>query len=122
MPGFGDLVQKAFYLGVGIASYAGEKAGTTLSELQSQAQKIADEMVARGEITTEDAKKLVDEMLQRAQTPGSPEADVRPAEPRRIEILEDDAPEPEAKSAPAADDLRSQVAKLQEELNRLRNS
>jgi polyhydroxyalkanoate synthesis regulator phasin len=120
MPGFGDLVQKAFYLGVGIASYAGEKAGTTLSELQSQAQKIADEMVARGEITTEDAKKLVDEMLQRAQTPGGSEADTRPAEPRRIEILEDDAPEPEAK--PAADDLRSQVAKLQEELNRLRNS
>jgi hypothetical protein len=37
MPGFGDLVQKAFYLGVGIASYAGEKAGTTFTELRSQA-------------------------------------------------------------------------------------
>lgn len=61
MAGFGDLVQKAFYLGVGIASYAGEKAGMTLTELRSQAQKIADEMVARGEMTTEEAKRLVDE-------------------------------------------------------------
>ena len=27
MPDFGDVVKKAFYLGVGLASYAGEKAG-----------------------------------------------------------------------------------------------
>jgi polyhydroxyalkanoate synthesis regulator phasin len=56
MAGFGDIVQKAFYLGVGLASYAGEKAGGKLAELRSQAQKLADEMVSRGEMTTEEAK------------------------------------------------------------------
>ena len=35
MAGFGNLVQKAFYLGVGIASYAGEKAGGALGDLRT---------------------------------------------------------------------------------------
>lgn len=48
MPGFGDLVQKAVYLGVGLASYAGEKASKTLAELRTDAQKLADELVKRG--------------------------------------------------------------------------
>ncbi len=52
MPGFGDIVQKAFYLGVGIASLAGEKAGTTIAQLRIQAQKLADELVARGEMSS----------------------------------------------------------------------
>jgi polyhydroxyalkanoate synthesis regulator phasin len=119
MAGFGDIVQKAFYLGVGIASYATEKAGSTLGELRSQAQKLADEMVARGEITAEDAKKMVDEMVSRAQqAPQSSDATAsQPAQPRRIEILEDD----EA-AAPAADDLRDQIARLQEELQRLKKN
>lgn len=117
MPGFGDLVQKAFYLGVGAASYAAERAGTTLSELRGQAQKIADEMVARGEMTTEEAKRMVDEMVSRAQqAPPSP-SDSKPTEPRRIEILVEDEPadEPEA-----VGDLRQQVEKLQDELRRLK--
>jgi polyhydroxyalkanoate synthesis regulator phasin len=120
MAGFGDIVQKAFYLGVGIASYATEKAGSTLGELRSQAQKLADEMVARGEITAEDAKKMVDEMVSRAQQAPAQSGDStasQPAQPRRIEILEDD----EA-AAPAADDLRDQIAKLQEELQRLKKN
>jgi polyhydroxyalkanoate synthesis regulator phasin len=121
MPGFGDLVQKAFYLGVGIASYAGEKAGSVLPELRSQAQKIADEMVARGEMTTEEAKRLVDEMVNRAQAaPTTPPSDTsRPSEPRRIEILTDDEPTPAPKPE-ATEDLRQQVIKLQEELRRLK--
>jgi polyhydroxyalkanoate synthesis regulator phasin len=121
MPGFGDLVQKAFYLGVGIASYAGEKAGGTLSELRSQAQKIADEMVARGEITAEEARRMVDEMVSRAQQqqrPTSPDSTSESTEPRRIEILDD---EPTSDANPqAVDNLRDQVAKLQEELRRLK--
>jgi polyhydroxyalkanoate synthesis regulator phasin len=122
MAGFGDIVQKAFYLGVGIASYATEKAGSTLGELRSQAQKLADEMVARGEITADDAKKMVDEMVSRAQqAPGqsADSASSQPAQPRRIEILEDDEATP---AAPAADDLRDQIAKLQEELQRLKKN
>ena len=119
MAGFGDLVQKAFYLGVGAASYAAEKAGSTLSELRSQAQKLADELVARGEITAEEAKKMVDDMVIKAQqtppsSPGEP-----PAEPRQIEIL-DDEPSSANAEAQAVDNLRDQISKLQEELQRLK--
>jgi polyhydroxyalkanoate synthesis regulator phasin len=125
MAGFGDLVQKAFYLGVGIASYATEKAGSTLGELRSQAQKLADEMVARGEITAEDAKKMVDEMVSRAQQqpPVQPSNTDAPqsGQPRRIEILsEDDPVTPVAPTDRAADELRDQIIKLQEELQRLK--
>jgi polyhydroxyalkanoate synthesis regulator phasin len=119
MPGFGDLVQKAFYLGVGMASFAGEKATSTMGELRSQAQKIADDLVSRGEITTEEAKRLVDEWVTRAQQPPvNATSDTPPGEPRRIEILSDD--EPVTKPKGEAENLRQQVSKLQEELRRLR--
>ncbi|MBE9181143.1 hypothetical protein IQ268_21515 [Oculatella sp. LEGE 06141] len=118
MAGFGDLVQKAFYLGVGIASVAGEKAGGTISELRSQAQKLADEMVARGEMTTEEAKRMVDEMVNRAQQRPPTTEPQRDGQPRRIEILDDETVATSEK--PAADELRQQVTKLQEELRRLK--
>ncbi|MBD2597180.1 phasin family protein [Nostoc spongiaeforme FACHB-130] len=124
MPGFGDIVQKAFYLGVGLASYAGEKAGGKVAELRSQVQKLADEMVARGEMNTEEARRFVEDMMKQAQQPQTPTADptekTTPSEPRRIEILEEDE-EPTVKetSTENVDDLRSQVLKLQEELKRL---
>jgi polyhydroxyalkanoate synthesis regulator phasin len=117
MPGFGDLVQKAFYLGVGIASFAGEKAGLTFAELRSQAQKLADEMVARGEMTTEEAKRMVDEMVSKAQQ--APKAAEPPREPRRIEILDDDDDDP---SPEAVESLRDQVSKLRDELDQLRKN
>ncbi|MBE9098378.1 phasin family protein [Vacuolonema iberomarrocanum] len=126
MAKFGDLVQKAFYLGVGLASYAGEKAGETLVELRAQAQKLADELVAKGEITAEEAKRMVDDMvIQAQQTQAAASAGDRPAEPRRIEILDDDddtsvAATPETPPS-QADALRGQVEQLQEELRRLRN-
>ena len=134
MANFGNLVQKAFYLGVGVASYAAEKAGSTLGELRSQAQKIADEMVARGEITAEEAKRMVDDMVSQAQQP--PSASPSPTEPRRIEILDDESEAPtspsgaahpssqtsnsQAANPQAVENLRDQVAKLQEELRRLK--
>lgn len=122
MPGFRDLVQKAFYLGVGAASYAAEKAGTTLSELRTQAQKLADEMVARGEMNAEEAKRMVEEIVSRAQAPAaSTPADSSPPEPRHIEILAEDVETTTADSeAQAVEELRQQVAKLQEELRRLK--
>ena len=123
MPGFGDLVQKAFYLGVGLASYAGEKAGGKLAELRSQAQKLADEMVARGEMTTEEGKRFVDDLMKQAQQPASSESTTNktPNEPRRIEILSDDEDKPNSSAPPSnnVDQLRDQVLKLQEELKRL---
>ena len=123
MPGIGDLVQKAFYLGVGMASYAGERAGKTIGELRSQAQKIADEMVARGEMTTDEARRMVDEMVNRAQKNGSTISDVNAEdatrEPRPIEITDEESG---STTASEATDLRQQVAALQDELRNLKKN
>jgi polyhydroxyalkanoate synthesis regulator phasin len=113
MAGFGDLVKKAFYLGVGVASYAGEKASHTLSDLREQTQTIVNELVARGEITAEEAQRLVNDMVNRAQEGAAPGTDIL-VEPRPIEILDDDAP-----ADPAAA-LREQVAALRQELETLK--
>jgi polyhydroxyalkanoate synthesis regulator phasin len=121
MTGLGDIVQKALYLGVGLASYATEKAGVTLQELKTQAQKLADELVARGEMTAEEARKYVDELVQQAQEspPGSSSNDASSA-PRRIEIIdEEEEPQPDRKNA---DHLRQQVEALEEELRKLKRS
>ena len=123
MPGFGDIVQKAFYLGVGLASYASEKAGGKLGELRSLAQKLADEMVARGEMTADEAKRFVEDLMNQAQQPptSSSGTNASPAEPRRIEILSED--EEPASSEPQAQDvekLRQQVLGLQDELKRIK--
>ncbi|MDA0672431.1 MAG: hypothetical protein O3C67_01820 [Cyanobacteria bacterium] len=122
MAGLGDLVQKAFYLGVGIASYAGEKAGDTLKDARAQAQKIVDELVARGELTAEEAQKVMNDMMQKAQqaapTP-SASAPKGAAEPRRIEILEEDEA-PATAEAQQAEALRQQVAALRQQLEDLK--
>jgi polyhydroxyalkanoate synthesis regulator phasin len=117
MAGFGDVVKKAFYLGVGVASYAGEKAGHTLKDLQEQTQVVVNELVARGEMTAEEAQRLVNDMVSRAQEV-MPEGE-KPSEPRRIEIL-DDEPSPPAPSADPAEALRQQVATLRQELDALK--
>lgn len=119
--GLGDLVQKAVYLGIGIASYAGEKATEKFSELRTQVQKLADEMVDRGEMTTEEARRFVDDMVAKAQQAPisqTPPPSSKPAEPRRIEILNDD--EEPTSTEPGVDDMRRRVMELQEELQRLR--
>ncbi|MBW4519525.1 MAG: phasin family protein [Scytolyngbya sp. HA4215-MV1] len=134
MPGFGDLVQKAVYLGIGLASYAGEKAGGKLTELKTQVQKLADEMVERGEMSAEEARKFVDEMVSRAQQVPSQSQTDTPSEPRRIEILSDDEEPPISSSQSSAtqganpptpdrssvEEMRRQVLDLQEELRRLK--
>ena len=119
---FKDIVQKAFYLGVGLAEYAVEKAGPRLQEIRSQAQKLADEMVARGEMTTEEARKFVDDLVAQAQQETVDQTKKTPdqtREPRRIEIIAD---EEEPIQEPEVDDLRQQVQSLQEELRRLNRS
>lgn len=119
--GLSDFVQKAVYLGIGIASYAGEKAGEKLGELKVQAQKLADEMVERGEMTAEEARRFVDDMVAKAQQPISEaQPPNQPAEPRQIEILDEDDPTPTKSANPdPVDAMRRQVAELQEELRRL---
>ena len=119
MAGLGDIVQKAVYLGVGLASYAGEKATEKLGDLRNQAQKLADEMVKRGEMTTEEASKFVEDFIQQAQQqPVKPAEDSKPPEPRMIEIIEEDE-ESSAQNEKNVDNLRQQVESLQEELRRL---
>ncbi|MEG3910462.1 hypothetical protein QT979_21560 [Microcoleus sp. w2-18bC1] len=124
MPGFGDILQKAVYLGVGLASYAGEKAGSKLTELRTEAQKLADELVKRGEMSTEEARRFVDDMVQQAQQqpPVASAGNEKPAEPRRIEIVseEEDVLAKDAKETGGVDKLREQVQNLQEELRRLK--
>ena len=127
MAGLNNLVQKAFYLGVGIASYAGEKAGENLAKLRSQAQKLADEMVERGELTTEEAKKMVDDMVNRAQNPGDVTVEVKakPAseEPRHIEITDEaegKTSTSESDAATSNERLKQQVSELEEQLRQLK--
>ncbi|MFQ4136051.1 phasin family protein [Nodosilinea sp. PGN35] len=121
MAGFGDLVKKAFYLGVGVASYAGEKAGDTLKDLREQTQGIVNELVARGEITAEEAQRLVNEMVNRAQDAAAPSPEPL-AQPRPIEILDDEAPIATVASPADAQtaSLREQVAALRQELETLK--
>jgi len=127
MAGFGDILKKAVYLGVGLASYASEKAGATLTELRSQVQKLADEAVSRGEMTTEEARRFVEDMMKQAQQPSTEAAPKSspPSEPRRIEILSEDEepqPSPPPQTPPQdANNLRQQVESLRDELKRLQN-
>jgi polyhydroxyalkanoate synthesis regulator phasin len=124
MAGLSDIVQKAFYLGIGLAASAGEQAGEKMSVLRVQAQKLADEMVSKGELTTDEARKLVDEMIKSAQQPNLHQSETtttdRPkksTEPRRIEIVS------EGEEATSVDDvsaMRKQLEALQEELKRMK--
>ncbi|MGB3311772.1 MAG: hypothetical protein WBG32_12360 [Nodosilinea sp.] len=119
MAGFGDAVKKAFYLGVGVASYAGEKAGDTLKDLREQSQTLVNELVARGEITAEEAQRLVNDMVNRAQdTAAANNPTDNLPQPRPIEILDDDAPSVADAQTVA---LREQVAALRQELENLKH-
>ena len=115
---FGGIVQKAFYLGLGLATVAGEKAGETLGELRTQASKLADELVERGEMTSDEAKKFVDDMVRNSQKPIS-ESSPNPSStdaPRTIAIDDEENDSPQQGDV---DDLKSKVQSLQDELRRL---
>jgi polyhydroxyalkanoate synthesis regulator phasin len=127
MAGIGDIVQKAFYMGVGLAATASEQAGEKLHVIREQAQKLADEMVAKGEMTTEEARKMVDEMIQSAQqhnlsqSQGGQTPKPENKEPRRIEILaEDEQPTESKNDSNNVSEMRKQVEALQEELRRMK--
>jgi polyhydroxyalkanoate synthesis regulator phasin len=136
MAGLGNFVQKAFYLGVGIATAAGEQAGDRLIDLRQQAQKLADEMVARGELKSEEARRMVDDMMQQAKSPqnidGQKSETAAETAPRRIEIIDEadaadnTSPTPAADTpTPPGDDvdaMRRHVEFLQAELERLQRS
>ncbi len=126
MAGFEDLIKKAFYMGVGFADYAQEKAGTALAEITTQAQHLADDMIARGEMNVEEARKFVDEMVQQAQQDIFEASNTEPEqkEPRIIEIVTEEESESSDNSnqedSPNVDELKAQVQSLKEELQQLR--
>ncbi|NES88774.1 MULTISPECIES: phasin family protein [Okeania] len=119
MDNFGGIIQRAVYLGVGLASYAGEKANQKLNELRTETQKLADEMVKRGEMTTEEGRKFVEDMMNKAMQKPTVESspETGPREPRRIEILSED--DSSSESNQEVDKMRQEVHKLQDELRRL---
>jgi len=130
MANFEDIAKRAFYMGVGFASYAQEKASDTVKDLRVQAQKLAEEMAERGEMSTEEARKFVDDLVEQAQQ-GTVAGSNNPStekEPRRIEIVDEVESTPPtaannqqpAQSNSNGDDLRQQVQSLQEELRRLK--
>jgi polyhydroxyalkanoate synthesis regulator phasin len=119
---FGGIVQKAFYLGLGLATVAGEKAGETIGEIRTQAAKLADDLVERGEMTTEEARKFVDDLVRNAQkpigeSPNSPNPSGKDA-PRTIAIDDEDDADSN-QSVSDVDSLKNKVQDLQDELKRL---
>ncbi|MDE5089577.1 MAG: hypothetical protein O4805_21615 [Trichodesmium sp. St16_bin2-tuft] len=122
MNNFGGIIQRAVYLGVGLASYAGEKAGQKFTELRTEAQKLADEMVKRGEMTTDEARRFVEDMMNKAmmqEVPVDSSPETSSSEPRRIEILSEDENLSDSEHPAEVDKMRQEVHKLQEELRRL---
>jgi polyhydroxyalkanoate synthesis regulator phasin len=127
---FGDIVQKAFYLGVGAVTAAGEEAGSRFGKLRVQAQKLADELVAKGEMTTEEARKLVDELVRQAQQQQQVQSSTNvnsvdrvntpTPEPRQIEIISEDEASGHTTDEDNVDTLRQQVQAMQDELRRLK--
>ena len=122
MAGFTDLVKKTFYLGVGAAAYAGEKAGNTLKDLQKaghnlrqlqeQAQVLVNGLVERGEVTAEEAQKIMNEWGKRYKH--GTEADLQ-QKPQPISI--DDQP---ISPMDPVSGLRQQITNLRQELDNLR--
>jgi polyhydroxyalkanoate synthesis regulator phasin len=76
-----DSLKKAFYLSVGLASYAGEQVG----DIQGKAQALADDLIRRGEDTAGEASKFLDTWLP--QSSSQPSSANEADKPQKIEIL-----------------------------------
>ncbi|MEI6379704.1 MAG: hypothetical protein WCO81_02270 [Cyanobacteriota bacterium ELA615] len=114
--GLSDIVQKAVYFGVGVANFATQRAGTVFQELRQQSQKLADEMVKRGEMNVDEARRFVEEILNNAQNPvaQSSQSNSSNESPRQIEIVIEGEDE-------EVDELKKRVQALQKELRDLNN-
>lgn len=122
MVNISGFVQKAFYLGIGLASYANEQARIALTELEKQAKRVADEMVVRGEITAEEARKYVDDLIRQAQKKTNDSSQSSSdKEPRLIKIVAEDRETDKTLKPDNIDKLQDQVYLLREELRRLKH-
>ncbi|WP_017326935.1 phasin family protein [Synechococcus sp. PCC 7336] len=124
MSRLGNLAQKAFYLGVGLASLAADKASEQLADLQEQAQSVADELVERGEMTAEEGRKFVDNFVKREldrADGASGERASNQQEDYSPRIIDIDAEEEGDREPPSeVERLRQEIAELQAKLDRLR--
>ncbi len=125
--GLGDAFKKALYLGIGLADLAQEKATASLQQIRQTAQELAEELVRRGEMNAEEARRYVDNLVEEARrtraaersgsNPGSNPGNI---EPRSIDIVAEEAHSPQAPEEVEA--LRRQVEALEAELKRLRGN
>jgi polyhydroxyalkanoate synthesis regulator phasin len=90
-----DVAKRAFYLGIGLASYATERAGVKFLEFQGQAQQMTDELVKRGEATTEEARQWLNVVAPGIVPPNNSNSagSTNPngsgvAKPRQIDIID----------------------------------
>lgn len=127
--GLGDALKKAFYLGVGLADLAQERATASLQQLRHSSQELVEELVRRGEMNAEEARKYVDNLVEearraRAAQTAAADRETREGErlePRPIEIVAEDSDAANAAAPEDIDALRRQVEALQAELQRLRD-
>ena len=108
-----DIVQKAVYFGVGIANLATQRAGDLAGELRQQSQKLADEMVKRGEMNVDEARRFVEEILKNAQNPsaGSPQPS-KSNVPSQIEIVIEGKEGEDGE----VDELKKRIQEIQKQL------
>ena len=107
-----NFFQKAFYVGIGFAGLAIEKANDNLQQLRQQVesfsnstqaefsqrlQEVADEMVEKGRINAEEARRFVDDMMKQHSNSSNSSASQdnnqsnnNDNSPRKIEIVLDD--------------------------------
>lgn len=119
--GLGDAFKKALYLGIGLADLAQEKATASLQQIRQTAQELAEELVRRGEMNAEEARKYVDNLVEEARRARAAERTGN-IEPRPIDIVAEEASSGDRAETPedvAA--LRHQIEALQAELQRLRS-
>jgi polyhydroxyalkanoate synthesis regulator phasin len=74
-----DMLKKALYLGVGLASYATEQIG----DIQVTVQEAADDLIRRGESTSEEATRLISTWMPQDSAASSSHLD----RPQDIEII-----------------------------------
>lgn len=132
-----NLAQRALYLGMGLASYAADKAmavvnqaPTHLSELRKRTQKITDELVRRGEMTADEARAYVEAVAKtQNRQPKEATASESSSGPRTIQIDDmgdvdetEDAKETTAIQLTNSARLRQEIDELQAELERLKEN
>lgn len=65
------IAQRTLLLGLGLAALI----GVTLENLLAKAQPLLDELIARGLLSAEEARKFIDALMERARAKGRVEAE-----------------------------------------------